>query len=914
VRKFFKVGLMFLDMSYNEIKDFVLEVVSNKKYQWAATIVVFFAILMLSSSIRLSNWDLFTDRTTGGMIPGDLDSYYFLRIAETLVETNGNIGEIDYMRVPGFNVEWTYEISPQVIVWMWKASSIFGDYSLRTINVFSPVFFFGVALILFFLLTYVLTKSKTASILSCTFLAFVPAYLFRTLAGSSDHDAIGMMGFFAVMLAFALAMKYLDGAKKKNLIGAVVAGIIVGGITDASILFWGGVGAFIFMIIPISFFALWIIKLQKPDSDFKDTGLLFYSAWLISSVLFILPSRILPSFFIQRYLLGPSSIISVAVLAFIIVDRLIIYFSKYMKSRYNEKHRIYYVISVLIILGIILLPLIKMNFFEIVWITLNKMVNPSWVGSGDGGRHGFTVAENSQMYLSDLIGGVGVQLFWLFFLGLVMMGIEFAKKIKSRKNRYLLIVGFVAMMSGILFTRISPSSILSGEDFISLGGLLYLSGLVFFAYAFLKSYNDGRIEIDSSILILSAWAIVTLITARSSIRMLFFITPFICLSSAYFIAKIFEYYKKNRFEEISGVILIGVLIVSVVVGGTSIYGSYLLISDQARHTGPSADWQWQGAMSWIRNNTDTSAVFSHWWDYGYWVQTLGGRATVADGGQIQTIYDGNHKIGRYVLTTPQPETALSFFKTMDVDYLLIDQTDLGKYPAYSRIGSGPDGVDRYAAIPVMPNDPKQTVETANGTMIVFSGGMYLFEDINYNMNGKDIFLPAEKAAVVGVIMNIEGNSLRQPQAVYIYNNIQTRIPVRYVYVNGGLIDFGSGLDVVIDIIPAFTGNSINQMGAAIYLSQTVSKSLFARLFLLDDAFGEYETLELVHTEDDPVVASLKAQGVPLGDFVYYQGFRGPIKIWDVSEIPEGIKVVPEFKEASTGEYGSLDDLDFGNRD
>ena len=210
----------------------------------------------------------------------------------------------------------------------------------------------------------------------------------------------------------------------------------------------------------------------------------------------------------------------------------------------------------------------------------------------------------------------------------------------------------------------------------------------------------------------------------------------------------------------------------------------------------------------------------------------------------------------------------------------------------------------------MLSDDKQTRETANGTMIVFSGGMYLFEDIVYNDGDKKIFLPAGKAAVVGIIVNLAENGMRQPEVVYVYNNIQTRIPARYVYVNGEIIDFGSGLDVIIDIIPAFSGSSINQMGAAIYLSQKVSKSLFARLFLLDDVFGEYEAIKLAHTEDNPIVASLREQGALFGDFVYYQGFRGPIKIWDVSEIPEEIKVVEEFKEPFSGEFGALDDLEF----
>jgi hypothetical protein len=147
--------------------------------------------------------------------------------------------------------------------------------------------------------------------------------------------------------------------------------------------------------------------------------------------------------------------------------------------------------------------------------------------------------------------------------------------------------------------------------------------------------------------------------------------------------------------------------------------------------------------------------------------------------------------------------------------------------------------------------------------------------------------------------------LSQPEAVYVYNNVQTRIPIRYVYLAGELIDFGDGLDAVIDIIPAYDGNGINQMGAAIYLSQKVSKSLFAQLFLLDDAFGNYPTIEIAHVEDSPVVASMKAQGADVGDFIFYQGFRGPIKIWDVSSIPDDVEVVPEFID-EFGEFGGLD--------
>ncbi|MBT6690051.1 hypothetical protein HN903_04220 [archaeon] len=900
-------------MKFNEVRKFILDVISNRKYQWVATVLVLFLVLMVSSSIRLSNWDLLTDHTSGEKIPLALDPYYFLRIAETIVATDGDLGEFDDMRVAGFDVVWSPEIMPQVVVWMWKASGVFGDYSLQAVNVFSPVLFFVIGLLLFFILTYILTKSKLAGVLACTFLAFTPAYLYRTMAGFSDHEAIGMVGFFLAMLGFVLIMKYLDLIKERRLIVSGIMGLIMGALTIFTILCWGGVGIFLFMIVPIAFVLFWIMKLKNEKDSIRDNGFLFYLIWIGSSIVLAVLSGMSFSGFLDRYLFSSTGIIAFAVLGFVIIDRLVLSFGKLIKS-YDENDRIKYSISASAVLGMVALPFLGKNFFSLLWEIVNKLLNPSW----GVGRVSTTVAENAQPYLVNWISNVGVQIFWLFVAGAVLVGFEFSKNIRSRKNRYLLMFGFVAMIFGILFSRISASSILNGSGVFSLSGLVYLGGVGIFVYAFLKNYFEGEINAGSSVVILFSWMFVMLVVGRTTTRLFFVIAPFVCLLGAYFIVGMFKIWRKGKLEEVSKVLVFGMLIISVVAGGVAIYSSYNSIASQAQYTGPSANAQWQSAMSWVRNNTDGDSVFSHWWDYGYWVQTLGQRVSIADGGHAQGVYDGNHKIGRYVLTTPQPESALSFFKTMDVDYLLIDQTDLGKYPAYSKIGGGNDEAgdtsDRYAAIPVMLADERQTIETSSGTTVVFSGGMYLFEDINYNDGNRSVFLPAGKAAAVAIVVNIKDSRLEQPEAVYLYNNVQTRIPIRYVYINKELVDFKSGLDVVIDIIPSLDEKGINQLGGAIYLSQKVSKSLFARLFLLDDAFGEYGTLELVHTEDDPVIASLKAQGMPIKDFVYYQGFRGPIKIWDVSDIPEGIKVVEEFKEGPVGEYGTLDDLDFGTRE
>ena len=150
-------------------------------------------------------------------------------------------------------------------------------------------------------------------------------------------------------------------------------------------------------------------------------------------------------------------------------------------------------------------------------------------------------------------------------------------------------------------------------------------------------------------------------------------------------------------------------------------------------------------MSWVRENTAEGSIFLHWWDYGYWVQTLGERPTVTDGGHMIGYWD--HLVGRYVLTTPYSETAYSFMKSQNVSYLLIDPSDLGKYPAYSVIGSDTEGDDRYSAIPIMLIDESQTTETDTGVQRIYTGGSYLDQDIQYtNEEGNLIYLPGGKAA------------------------------------------------------------------------------------------------------------------------------------------------------------------------
>src|SRR3990172_6683463 len=148
-------------------------------------------------------------------------------------------------------------------------------------------------------------------------------------------------------------------------------------------------------------------------------------------------------------------------------------------------------------------------------------------------------------------------------------------------------------------------------------------------------------------------------------------------------------------------------------------------------------------------------------------------------------------------------------KTHDVSYLLIDSTDLGKYSAYSKIGSDAFGEDRFAQIPVMLLDLSQTQETNSSEARVYQGATFVDEDIVYNDGNNSVFLPTSRAFVIGMIIEIpKGGSatFNQPTAVFFYNNQQYRIPIRYVYFKGKIIDFGKGVEATVRVMQGVNVN------------------------------------------------------------------------------------------------------------
>ena len=87
---------------------------------------------------------------------------------------------------------------------------------------------------------------------------------------------------------------------------------------------------------------------------------------------------------------------------------------------------------------------------------------------------------------------------------------------------------------------------------------------------------------------------------------------------------------------------------------------------------------WLDAMAWIKENTPADSVVASWWDYGYWITTLGERRSVADN---STIFDSRIILmAQAFLSTP--DEGWKILRDMEADYLLV-------YVAAQRVNQEP---------------------------------------------------------------------------------------------------------------------------------------------------------------------------------------------------------------------------------
>jgi asparagine N-glycosylation enzyme membrane subunit Stt3 len=931
-----------------------------KKYWFVILVVILLALIVyFGCYIRTTNISSLKDVTTGNYTLGpDLDPFLYLRFAKEIA--SGTYSKVDMMAMAPLGTSSYAQTSlmPWAIAYMYKALSPFlhgSQKSVEFVAVIAPVIFSGLAFILFFLFVYVLftffMKKRFAGIgalVATLFYIVAPEMLHRTTGGIPEIESLGMVFFWAALLFLMLAWKQ-EKIKKM-----ITPGILSGIFTGVMAFCWGG---FRYILMSLGVATLLIFLFNKE----KKKTLLIFASWFIPTFIFSLFRSGLNGTLLSFQDTGFCTVI----LFILIIDQIV--FNTKLK-KIKEKIKIpESIISIIIGAVIILLGLLIFKssiISQAASLIFNKLLNPFGTG-----RISLTVAENSAPYFLQVLGSFN-WFFWAFFFGTLLLFYEAIKHFDVKKRwiypaylaisfviwlllifskldpavDYILLAIYIIISIGtlvysinkkdwnsllntsfsfllfnLIFSRISGSDILNGENVMS--NALYFGGIIVFAavilymciYSYVKKEEkllDDFKKINFAYVFLLAFFFWMIVSMRGAVRLFFIVSPAVVIASAFLPVKLSEYVltiKKNWHKILIGALVILVAVFLIV----NFLNNEKASSQEAKATVNSAYYeQWQKAMSWVRTDTPENSIFVHWWDYGYWVQTLGERPTVTDGGHWNAFWD--HTTARYLMTAQNESTALQLCKAYNVSYFLLDSSDIGKYSAFASIGSDKTGTDRLSWISTFALDQTQTQETKNETVYVYANGNYgtaIDQDILWNGQ----LFPMQRAGIGVFLLTIDKStqSVRSLEAVMVYNGQQYRIPVRYLWVNGKTYDMKQGnekmLESMLYIIPSISQTGENNLGIGLYLSEKALNTEWVRLYLLDKT----ENFELVHNEPSPFVQQLRTYyNLTIGDIVYAGGIQGPIKIWKVNYLND----TPYYKEYLETNVDITDPNTFGKLD
>jgi len=746
-----------------------------------------------------------------------------------------------------------------------------------------PVILFVLTIIAYFLFVreIFIRKSKKSvmnaniiALISTFFMITIPIFLSRTVAGIPEKESAA---FFFMFLTFYL---FLKGWKSKGYLRVLIFGVLSGISSAMMALIWGG-SLYIFITIGLASFIAFILN------KFNKNRVLLYSSWIIASFTTVLmvPSRYTS---VLKLFNSLSTGLASIVFVMILID-LILWNSKFKFIKKNKIPK--NVIS--LIVTIVLLSVLASILFGPSFIVEKINAIHQNIFKPIFGRWNITVAENRQPYFTEWSSNFGPYVknipvfFWLFFAGSVVLFNKALQGIR-KKDSWILTGSYILLFFGIAFSRYSGSSVFNGDNFIS-KSFYYVSVIIFVGILlyYLKEYykrGDGSFsKIRYEYLLLFSLLMLVLFTVRGAVRLIMVLGPIAPIFVGFLIVESIDRFRRAKddtWKMALGVIVVIILIASVF----CFWNFYNTTKSQAFSFVPSSyNQQWQKAMEWVRTETPENAVFGHWWDYGYWVQSIGERATVLDGGNAIAYW--NYLMGRVALTGDNQHDALEYLYNHNTTHFLIDSSDIGKYTAFSSIGSDED-YDRYSWFGTFLLDESQTQETKNQTSYIYTGGTVLDEDLIIEEDGKETLLPKQNAGVGAIVLpSSNGNVFLQPHVIMVYQGRQFKVDLKYLHINGKFYDFGKGIEAAAYVFPKIDqdggGISKSDIGAALFISPRLFRGMLSQIYILEDPLERFPNFKLAYTESNLMIDSLRSQGMDLPEFVYFSGVQGPIKIWEI---------------------------------
>ena len=766
-------------------------------------------ILLVSFWIRITPMQLMDSCLEEITCFRALDPFYIYRMSLYLLENNFHWPDNDTMqyypngRDPHNNRPLTYFIPPILYLLFFKFFLTY--YKFAWIY---PALMGTLQVLVIYFLGKELWNEKTG-LFAAFFYATTPAILYRTSAGFIEKEPLA--GIFILLTLYYVVKSF----KKDTILNSMLAGMCLCFLNLIS----GLASPIIFLLFGFYFI---ILLFEKKDN------LLILKSQLPIGIIGIIFPFILG---FKRLSISPIYPNGQMFLLLSVLILFVIFVQKKIKNKSIRK----YIIPVSIISAVFLVFI--GSFFSTSCAKLIKSTTGLVIL--EKGVIGSTVAENAPGSLDAIKGqfNVGSGISYLQqTLNTPLFNKDGAYNFAGTILSFFSVISLVWICVIFIFYKLYlQRHKYKNKDVFYLALILvpllgyfnFYYGLI--AFVFFVSYYSFNI----GIILIVLWMASSIHGSLKYIRVMFLLGAPFCVMAGFGTSYILEYSKNlinhpkimeflekrkksnkkiiEKDEEEINIPFIKIICVLICMCFISVNVSSAWVVN--KYTGLTFNSKWQEAMKWMKNNTPEDAAIMSWWDYGYWFQTAGERASIADG------MNSNGTVNEH-LAQMFTDTNITHIKDLMIrykaDYMVVDYTLIGKYPMMSRIGHNAAQNHYYEEDNLYNTSenwfaplPKPITQKKNNLTILL-----------YNFGNAILSIPYNKT---NRTQTIAGNIILTTQGMY-------NAKVKYLCTQDGLVDLvPNETENIADICLLFSkyGTYVPQP------TKTPGLSNFARMYIFD---------------------------------------------------------------------------------
>ncbi|MFO7793359.1 MAG: STT3 domain-containing protein [Candidatus Nanohaloarchaea archaeon] len=240
-----------------------------------------------------------------------------------------------------------------------------------------------------------------------------------------------------------------------------------------------------------------------------------------------------------------------------------------------------------------------------------------------------------------------------------------------------------------------------------------------------ESFEPMDIGMDWYKIIPVFWLGTNLLGAVARSRLVYLATFSAALGAGYMLSRVIRKLQTMEFSDTgldsSRVRIVLLLVLALGVVTVNVAAGFFAVSSSSG----SPNQLWMENLDYLDEEAPNGSVTMSWWDYGYHFQSIGRTGTVADGGNFGYYTSEekvNYPLAQYFASNDTRENYDELYNKHSVDYVVLDNTMIGKYSAVSQIANRDNENFNSMYQVSTPNSAQQSIsESEDRTVMNFQG-------------------------------------------------------------------------------------------------------------------------------------------------------------------------------------------------